>query len=73
MTRTRIVPEERLRRRIHERAQHAVFVRLHRMRRRRNEFMYEAALVSSESDLQQARRYVSELVSLARHAVEHLG
>lgn len=54
-------------------AQHAVFVRLHRMRRRRNEFMYEAAAVSTESDLQQARRDVSELASLARHAVERLG
>jgi hypothetical protein len=52
------------------RARHTVFVRLHRMRRRRNEFMYETAADPTEQDLAQARRDVVLLHEVARKALE---
>lgn len=48
---------------------HRLFVRLHRMRRRRNEFMYEAAPDPTESDLAQARLDAEAVVELARAAL----
>lgn len=51
---------------------HPVFVRLHRMRRRRHEFMYETAPDPTEQDLAQARRDVILLMSLARLATERI-
>lgn len=55
------------------RAHHAVFVRLHRMRRRRHDFMYETAVDPSERDLAQARADVTSLIDLAQHAIEAIG
>lgn len=52
------------------RTHHTVFVRLHRMRRRRNTFMYETTPDPSESDLMQARTDVRSLIEVARQAVE---
>ena len=52
---------------------YTVFTRLHRMRRRRNEFMYEATAEPTDADLQQARRDVSLLLTLAREAVSGIG
>lgn len=52
-----------------EGAHHAVFVRLHRMRRRRNEFMYEASVDPTVSDIEQARKDITLLLELARQAV----
>jgi hypothetical protein len=49
---------------------HAVFTRLHRMRRRRNEFMYETALEPSASDLDRAHDDVAILLGLAALALE---
>lgn len=49
--------------------QHAIFVRPHRMRRRRNDFMYGTAPDPTASDLRQARADVVTLVNLARQAV----
>lgn len=51
---------------------HLIFVRLHRMRRRRNDFMYGTAVDPTEQDLAQARRDVVALISLARHAIDQL-
>lgn len=51
---------------------HSVFVRLHRMRRRRNDFMYESTPDPSESDLTQARIDVQTVIEVARRAVESL-
>lgn len=50
--------------------QHRLFVRLHRMRRRRNDFMYETAPDPTDSDLAQARLDVAALVALARSALD---
>jgi multidrug efflux pump subunit AcrA (membrane-fusion protein) len=50
-------------------AHHAIFVRLHRMRRRRNDFMYETAPEPTASDLTQARADVVKLIVVARQAV----
>ena len=55
---------------ITERAHHPMFVRLHRMRRRRHDFMYETAAEPTERDLAQARVDVESLIEIARHAVE---
>jgi hypothetical protein len=52
---------------------HLIFVRLHRMRRRRNDFMYATTADPSDQDLAQARRDVMTLISLARRAIEDLG
>lgn len=51
---------------------HTVFVRLHRMRRRRNSFMYETTPDPSESDLAQARLDVLAVIQVAKAAVEAL-
>lgn len=51
---------------------HLIFVRLHRMRRRRNDFMYGTIVDPTDQDLAQARRDVVVLISLARHAVDQL-
>lgn len=51
------------------RAHHPVFVRLHRMRRRRHDFMYETAADPTERDLAQARADVESLIEVARRAV----
>ena len=48
---------------------HRLFVRLHRMRRRRNDFMYETAPDPSQADLAQARLDVDALIALARTAL----
>lgn len=48
---------------------HAVFVRLHRMRRRRNDFMYGTAPDPTASDLIQARADVVALIVVARQSV----
>lgn len=48
---------------------HRLFVRLHRMRRRRNDFMYETAPDPSQADLAQARADVEALIALARSVV----
>jgi len=55
-----------------EGAHHTVFVRLHRMRRRRNSFMYESTPDPSESDLAQARIDVRSVIELANQSVESL-
>jgi hypothetical protein len=49
---------------------HRLFARLHRMRRRRNNFMYDTAPDPSEQDLAQARLDVQAVVALARAALE---
>ena len=51
---------------------HLTFVRLHRMRRTRHEFMYEVGADPSMQDLELARRDVLRLIGLARTAVEGL-
>jgi hypothetical protein len=48
---------------------HSVFVRLHRMRRRRNDFMYGTAPDPTERDLNQGRADVVALIGVARQAV----
>lgn len=52
---------------------HLTFVRLHRMRRMRHEFMYEVGADPSIQDLDLAREDVLKLVELARAAIEGLG
>ena len=52
---------------------HAVFTRLQRMRRRRNDFMYETAPEPSRSDLDRARQDVAILLELAAAALDALG
>jgi hypothetical protein len=54
------------------REHHLLFVRLHRMRRRRHEFMYEVASDPTEQDLAQAGLDVRSLIELARAALEAL-
>lgn len=49
---------------------HQVFARLQRMRRRRNDFMYETAADPSEGDLDRARADVAILLELAAAALE---
>jgi len=49
---------------------HPVFARLHRMRRRRNDFMYETAPEPTEADLDQARADVTVLLGLATEVLE---
>jgi multidrug efflux pump subunit AcrA (membrane-fusion protein) len=51
---------------------HTVFTRLQRMRRRRNEFMYETGPDPTEADLEQARVDVLVVLALARAALEAL-
>lgn len=45
---------------------HRIFVRLHRLRRRRHEFMYEAAAEPGAQELATAREDVEALIELAR-------
>lgn len=53
---------------------HLVFVRLHRMRRTRHEFMYEVGADPSIEDLDLARMDVLTLIDLAKAAIrDHLG
>lgn len=49
---------------------HPTFTRLQRMRRRRNDFMYETAPDPTNSDLEQARADVLVLLEQARKALE---
>jgi hypothetical protein len=49
---------------------HRRFVRLHRMRRVRHDFMYDVGRAPSESDLGQARIDVEALLAAARQAVD---
>lgn len=51
---------------------HRLFVRLHRMRRMRHDFMYETAPDPSIQDLDQAHRDVEALLVVARKAVDTL-
>jgi hypothetical protein len=51
---------------------HLIFVRLHRMRRRRKEFMYGTSPEPTASDLAQARSDVLTMIELARAAVEQI-
>jgi hypothetical protein len=49
--------------------QHRLFVRLHRMRRQRHDFMYESAPDPSGSDLEQWQRDIAGLIALAESAL----
>lgn len=51
-------------------ALHLLFVRLHRMRRRRNDFMYATTIDPTQQDLAQARVDVVALIAAARQAIE---
>lgn len=51
---------------------HTVFTRLQRMRRRRNDFLYETGADPSEADLEQARRDIIVILALANAALEAL-
>ena len=51
---------------------HLTFVRLHRMRRMRHEFMYEVGADPSIQDLDLARQDVTMLITLAKAAVDGL-
>ena len=48
---------------------HRVFVRLHRLRRRRHEFMYETAADPGAQELATAREDVKNLIALARRRI----
>ena len=49
---------------------HTVFTRLQRMRRRRNDFMYETSADPTETDLEQARLDILVVLTLANAALE---
>ena len=49
--------------------QHRIFVRLHRLRRRRHEFMYETAADPGAQELATAREDVVNLIALARERI----
>ena len=51
-------------------AHHRRFVRLHRMRRQRHEFMYETGRPPSESDLATDKADVESLLAVAEQAIE---
>ena len=51
---------------------HPVFVRLHRMRRTRHEFLYETRPDPSRTDLDRAARDVDRLVDVAASAVARI-
>ena len=53
-------------------AHHPIFVRLHRMRRTRHEFMYETRPDPSRQDLERAAHDVTQLIEVATVAVEAL-
>ncbi len=48
---------------------HRIFVRLHRLRRRRHEFMYETAAEPGTQELATARADVTQLVGVARQRI----
>ncbi|MEP7378780.1 MAG: hypothetical protein ABI725_04380 [Chloroflexota bacterium] len=48
---------------------HRLFVRLHRMRRQRHEFMYESAPEPSLADLDQGRKDVEALIRLVEQSM----
>lgn len=48
---------------------HRVFVRLHRLRRRRHEFMYETAAEPGAQELATARQDVETLIEVARKRI----
>jgi hypothetical protein len=52
---------------------HRVFVRLHRLRRRRHEFMYETGADPSAQDLATARADVTTLIGVAREQIARRG
>lgn len=49
---------------------HTVFTRLQRMRRRRNDFMYETSADPTETDIERARVDILVVLSLADAALE---
>ena len=53
--------------------QHRLFVRLHRMRRRRNDFMYGTTPDPTQQDLAQARLDVEAILVVAKAALEPAG
>ena len=53
-------------------AHHVIFIRLHRMRRTRHEFMYETRPDPSRQDLDRAARDVESLIDVVAGAVEAL-
>ena len=53
-------------------AHHVIFIRLHRMRRTRHEFMYETRPEPSRQDLDRAERDVEALIGLATTAVANV-
>lgn len=48
---------------------HRIFVRLHRLRRRRHEFMYETAAEPGAQELAAARADVTQLIGIARQRI----
>ena len=52
---------------------HTVFIRLHRMRRTRHEFLYETRPDPSRQDLDRADRDVTSLIELAAFALKDVG
>lgn len=56
-----------------DRQHHTIFVRLHRMRRRRHDFMYQTTADPTEQDLAQARTDALFLIGLARRSLERIG
>ncbi len=51
---------------------HPIFIRLHRMRRTRHEFMYETRPDPSRQDLERAARDVERLVEVAASAITQI-
>ena len=52
---------------------HRIFVRLHRLRRRRHEFMYETAAEPGAQELATARADVTQLIGIARQRIAQAG
>ena len=48
---------------------HRIFVRFHRLRRRRNEFMYETSAEPGSQELATARADVAQLIAIARQQI----
>lgn len=48
---------------------HRIFVRFHRLRRRRNEFMYETSAEPGSQELATARADVTQLIAIARQQI----
>jgi hypothetical protein len=51
---------------------HRIFVRLHRMRRTRHDFMYETSPDPSTQDLDQAAKDVAALIEIAQAELDQL-